>query len=101
MREFVLGFRTLRDTVGAQTVGACLENQRFAPNGNAEQRTTKTGRTRVPARPKKRPTYTVKSGDTLGRIAEQTGVEVELLQELNPAVDPQALVAGQKIQLRE
>ena len=69
--------------------------------GNAEQRTTKTGRTRVPARPKKRPTYTVKTGDTLGRIAEQTGVEVELLQELNPAVDPQALVAGQKIQLRE
>jgi len=45
-------------------------------------------------------TYTVKSGDTLGAIAETTGVTVETLQELNPEIDPQALIAGQKIQLR-
>ncbi len=55
--------------------------------------TTTTGK-RQPA------TYTVKSGDTLGGIAEKTGVEVETLQELNPELDPQALIAGQKIQLR-
>ena len=46
-------------------------------------------------------TYTVKTGDTLGGIAEKTGVSVERLQELNPELDPQALVAGQKIKLRE
>jgi LysM repeat protein len=45
-------------------------------------------------------TYTVKSGDTLGAIAETTGVPVDTLQELNPELDPQALIAGQKIQLR-
>jgi LysM repeat protein len=45
-------------------------------------------------------TYTIESGDTLGGIAEQTGIEVETLQELNPELDPQALIAGQKIQLR-
>lgn len=45
-------------------------------------------------------TYTVKSGDTLGGIAESTGVPVDTLQELNPELDPQALIAGQKIQLR-
>lgn len=45
-------------------------------------------------------TYTVKSGDTLGAIAETTGVPVDMLQELNPELDPQALIAGQKIQLR-
>lgn len=45
-------------------------------------------------------TYTVKSGDTLGAIAETTGVPVETIQELNPELDPQALIAGQKIQLR-
>jgi hypothetical protein len=45
--------------------------------------------------------YTVKAGDTLGAIAEQTGVSVERLQVLNPELDPQALVAGQKIKLRE
>ena len=42
--EFILGFATLKaaldEVEGPQKVGACLENQRFAANGNAEQRTT-------------------------------------------------------------
>jgi LysM repeat protein len=46
-------------------------------------------------------TYTVKTGDTLASISEKTGVSVEKLQELNPQLDPQALVSGQKIKLRE
>ena len=45
--------------------------------------------------------YTVKRGDTLGSIAEKTGVEVERLQELNPELDAQAINPGQKIKLRE
>lgn len=45
--------------------------------------------------------YTVKTGDTLAGIAEQVGVSVAELQELNPALDPQALVSGQKIRIRE
>ncbi len=48
-----------------------------------------------------RANYTVKTGDTLGAIAEKTGVSVEQLQELNPELDPQALVSGQRIKLRE
>ena len=48
-----------------------------------------------------RSAYTVKRNDTLGSIAQKTGVEVERLQELNPQLDPQALIAGQKIKLRE
>ncbi len=42
--EFILGFATLKAAIdeaeGPEKVGACLENQRFAANGNAEQRTT-------------------------------------------------------------
>ena len=45
--------------------------------------------------------YTVKTGDTLGGIAETVGVSITRLQELNPELDPQALVSGQKIRLRE
>ena len=45
--------------------------------------------------------YTVKVNDTLGGIAETTGVPVETLLELNPELDPQALVSGQRIRLRE
>lgn len=44
--------------------------------------------------------YVIKSGDTLGSIAEQVGISVERLQELNPDIDPQALVSGQQIKLR-
>jgi LysM repeat protein len=46
-------------------------------------------------------TYTVKAGDTLGSIAAKTGIPVDKLQELNPQLDPQQLVSGQKIKLRE
>ena len=61
------------------------------------QRTTTTDT----APRKQRASYTVKTGDTLGAIAEKTGLTVERLQELNPELDPQALVSGQKIKLRE
>jgi LysM repeat protein len=45
-------------------------------------------------------TYTVKVGDTLGSIAASTGVPLSKIQELNPDVDPHAMVAGQQIKLR-
>jgi LysM repeat protein len=45
--------------------------------------------------------YTIKANDTLSGIAAKTGTTVERLQELNPELDPQGLVAGQKIKLRE
>ena len=45
-------------------------------------------------------TYTVEPGDTLGAIAEETGVPIERLQELNPEVDSQALSVGQTLRLR-
>ena len=46
-------------------------------------------------------TYTVQSGDSLAAIADKTGIKIEKLQELNPELDPQALITGQKIKLRE
>ena len=48
-----------------------------------------------------RPTYTVKLNDTLGLISEKTGVSVERIETLNPELDPQNLIVGQKIKLRE
>jgi LysM repeat protein len=73
--------------------------------GGTEQTNERTTtETRAGAERKQRRTrrnYTVKAGDTLGAIAEKTGVSVERLQALNPELDPQALVAGQKIKLRE
>ncbi|MDX6608700.1 MAG: LysM domain [Solirubrobacterales bacterium] len=51
--------------------------------------------------PKKVPaTYEVKSGDTLISIAHRMGVPVATIQELNPEVDPQILIAGEQLKLR-
>lgn len=68
---------------------------------------TTTERERPPERttttevPPTEATYRVQTGDTLAGIAQKTGVSVEQLQELNPGLDPQALVSGQRIKLRE
>jgi LysM repeat protein len=45
--------------------------------------------------------YVVRAGDTLVVIAERTGVPIEDLLSLNPSIDPQGLVTGQRVKLRE
>jgi LysM repeat protein len=45
-------------------------------------------------------TYVVKNGDTLTSIAHKTGVSVVRIQTLNPHVDPQILISGEKLRLR-
>ena len=62
---------------------------------SVEQQPTQTTKQRV------RPSYTVKLNDNLGLISEKTGVSVARLEELNPELDPQNLIVGQKIKLRE
>jgi LysM repeat protein len=44
--------------------------------------------------------YVVQNGDTLTSIADRTGVPVSRIEELNPGVDPQILVSGEKLKLR-
>jgi LysM repeat protein len=44
--------------------------------------------------------YVVQNGDTLTSIAHKTGVPVARILELNPGVDPQILISGEKLQLR-
>ena len=45
--------------------------------------------------------YTVRTNDTLSKIAVQTGVSVATLESLNPAVNPNSLHVGQKLKLRQ
>jgi LysM repeat protein len=72
-------------------------------NGTARDVPAATERTTTADRPVRRgpATYTIKVNDTLSGIAEQAGTTVERLQELNPELDSQGLVVGQKIKLRE
>jgi LysM repeat protein len=86
----VLGSGVVGDDSGSESAGA-----RDLP--------TATDRTTTAVEKKKRTprTYTIKADDTLSGIAARTGTTVERLEELNPDLDPQGLVAGQKIKLRE
>jgi LysM repeat protein len=57
--------------------------------------------TTAPKQKKTPKTYTIKANDTLSGIADRFGLTVEELEALNPDLDPQGLVAGQKIKLQE
>jgi LysM domain len=48
----------------------------------------------------RRGVWIVHSGDTLGAISVKTGIDEATLQALNPDLDPQALLEGQRIALR-
>jgi LysM repeat protein len=44
--------------------------------------------------------YVVQNGDTLSSIAHETGVPLSQILKLNPGVDPQILISGEKLKLR-
>jgi LysM repeat protein len=45
--------------------------------------------------------YVVKPGDCcLSQIAEKTGIDVDVLVQLNPSLDPQAIHSGDRVKLR-
>jgi LysM repeat protein len=44
--------------------------------------------------------YTVEPGDSLTSISNKTGVGGNKLSQLNPELDPQALISGQRVKLR-
>jgi LysM repeat protein len=65
-------------------------------NGNAQKaNVSKAGQRAV-----QRGVWIVHSGDTLGSISLKTGIDVATLQSLNPDLDPQTLLEGQRIALR-
>jgi LysM repeat protein len=71
-------------------------------SGNEPARTTTTQtESTTTSKQRVRPSYTVKLNDTLERISEKTGVSVAVIESLNPDLDPQNLIVGQKIKLRE
>jgi hypothetical protein len=67
-----------------------LRQQQVAPQ--PARRKAETRSTRASA-------YSVRSGDTLGTIAERFGTTVGELLVLNPGVDPQALRVGQSLRV--
>jgi LysM repeat protein len=46
-----------------------------------------------------RPVWTVRPGDTLAQIAQQTGLTINRLEVLNPKADPNSLLPGERLNL--
>ena len=80
------------------------DEQEASPNRTTEETpeaTPDAEERREERRERRRRTYTVKPGDTPSAIAEDTGIPLEELLQLNPDLDPQTLSPGQRLKLRE
>ena len=88
----VLAFVVAVIAIGAALGGSDSNNS--GGGKHSGKQTHRTHRKHVPA------SYEIQSGDTLISIAHRTGVPVRTIEELNPEVDPQILVAGEELKLR-
>lgn len=97
---FVLAFFVVLTSTDVSEDGDTRSAQRSEQRDLGERERTTTSEERREARLPD-DVYVVKTGDTLAGIAQQVGITVEQIMELNPDLDPQALVSGQEIKLRE
>jgi LysM repeat protein len=69
-------------------------------NGGPNTQAGQSGPSKAGARAVDRGVWIVHEGDTLAQISEETGIDLDELLQLNPDLDPQALIQGQRIALR-
>jgi LysM repeat protein len=69
-------------------------NDRHGHATGAQKTSSHKAKANVPA------TYVIQNGDTLTSIAHETGVSVHRIEVLNPAIDPQILISGQRLKLK-
>ncbi len=92
-----LGFILAAIVVGASLAGSDADPERRGGGSQRQERQQAGGEESGTSRERH---YVVKPGDTLEQISDETGVPVERIIALNPDVDPQALVSGQRLRLR-
>jgi LysM repeat protein len=69
-------------------------------DSTTERRSTTEHAEKRKARASLPATYVVQNGDTLTSIAHRMGVSVVRIETLNPGVDPQILISGERLKLR-
>lgn len=93
-RVFAAATLVVAFVVAIAVVGGALRGSDHHGHRRHASRQAAAKRGRAPA------TYVVQSGDTLVAIAHRTGVPVLRIEALNPRVDPQILIAGERLKLR-
>ena len=99
--QFVRAFAVLALVAALVGVAAVIATSGGGSDGGSDNpaqeksEVTKRGRHAV-----ERGVWIVQPGDTLGHISEETGIDVDELDALNPKIDPQVLLEGERIKLR-
>jgi hypothetical protein len=86
-------------TVAILLARAGLHDDVAAPAVQPPAPAPAASRERARVRGSRASAYSVRSGDTLGTIAERFGTTVEQLLVLNPGIDPRALRVGQSLRV--
>lgn len=82
-------------------IATSLDGGGDGDGGNGNSPAAQSGKVPAGNKGSKAPeAYVVQNGDTLTSIARKTGVSVARIQQLNPGVDPQILVSGERLKLR-
>jgi hypothetical protein len=95
---FALGVAFLLVIITIASSGGDSNDEDSAADADAVEN---TGPTAKGERALENGVWVVGEGDTLVSISEETGIDLEELVELNPDIDPQALIEGQRISLRQ
>jgi LysM domain len=86
-------------TVTILVVRAAVHGDAHAPAVRSAVPPPVVSRERPRVRGARASAYSVRSGDTLGTIAERFGTTVDELLVLNPGIDPRALRVGQQLRV--
>jgi LysM repeat protein len=100
----LVAFLAIVTSSGGGGGGSTTEESTSTTSAQTSTTKKKTGSTKTRKKAAQREdagkTYTVQVGDTLGGIADKTGVPLDRIEELNPDVDPHAMTTGQEIRLK-
>jgi LysM repeat protein len=75
------------------------QSDRLTVSQSTKRDRTRAKQRRAQRKPAQRGVYVVRAGDNLFTISSKTGVPIDTLRALNPTLDPQALVTGQRVRL--
>ena len=98
--QFIRVFAVLALVAAFVLVVAVIATTGGGSSGGGNGTTQKAHLSKAGQRAVHRGVWIVHSGDTLGSISLETGIDVTTLQTLNPNLDPQTLLEGQRIALR-
>jgi LysM repeat protein len=97
--QFVRAFAVLALIAALVVVVAVVATSNGGSDGDKTKKeksfVSKEGRQAV-----RKGVWIVRPGDTLGAIALKTGIDEDTLRALNPDLDPQTLIEGERIALR-